>query len=149
VEELLLLDIWFYQLDDDKTALQNQLKANNKSFYFDYHDGIYGYNTSSSRGADTFVPFKSPITLSATAYVTNSVYRGTQSERATINITNIGYTQMDVSYTTNKSYGSITQSHTVGIHDISNQSNISVWVQISGDYASYPNATATVTVTLS
>ena len=29
----------------------------NQYFYFDYHDGSYGYNTSSSRGADTFFPF--------------------------------------------------------------------------------------------
>jgi hypothetical protein len=132
------------------TELNNDLTDNGKTFKFGYDSATdqMGYYKKVA-GADTFVPFKSPITLSATAYVTNSVYRGTQSERATINITNIGYTQMDVSYTTNKSYGSITQSHTVGIHDISNQSNISVWVQISGDYASYPNATATVTVTLS
>ena len=31
----------------------------NQYFYFDYHDGSYGYNTSSSRGADTFFPFSS------------------------------------------------------------------------------------------
>ena len=29
------------------------------SFYFDYKDSQYGYNTSSARGADTFHPFKS------------------------------------------------------------------------------------------
>lgn len=40
------------------TAVNNQLKANNNDIYMDYHDGKYGVNTSSSRGADTFIPFK-------------------------------------------------------------------------------------------
>lgn len=35
-----------------------QLKANNNDIYMDYHDGEYGINTSSTRGADTFIPFK-------------------------------------------------------------------------------------------
>ena len=39
-------------------AINNQLKANNNDIYMDYHDGKYGVNTSSSRGADTFIPFK-------------------------------------------------------------------------------------------
>ena len=38
------------------------LKTNNKYFYFDYQNSTYGYNTSSSRGADTFVPFKTKHT---------------------------------------------------------------------------------------
>lgn len=37
----------------------NQLMANNKQIYLDYHDGKYGYNTDPNRGADTFFPFKS------------------------------------------------------------------------------------------
>jgi len=36
----------------------SQLTANSKQFYFDYQNGSYGFNTSSSRGADTFSPFK-------------------------------------------------------------------------------------------
>ena len=36
----------------------NQLTANNEDIYFDYQNGKYGINTSSTRGADTFVPFK-------------------------------------------------------------------------------------------
>lgn len=39
--------------------IANHLVANNKGFYFDYKNGKYGYNTSPSRGADTFFPFKS------------------------------------------------------------------------------------------
>ena len=37
--------------------LNNSLVANSNHFYFDYKDGKYGFNTDSSRGADTFVPF--------------------------------------------------------------------------------------------
>ena len=35
------------------------LIANGQQFYFDEHDGQYGWNESSTRGADTFHPFKS------------------------------------------------------------------------------------------
>lgn len=41
--------------------LNNSLIANSNHFYFDYKDGKYGFNTDSSRGADTFFPFKSGI----------------------------------------------------------------------------------------
>lgn len=40
------------------TTVGNQLKVGSDTFYFDSHDGKYGYNTSPTRGADTFVPFK-------------------------------------------------------------------------------------------
>ena len=40
------------------TKLNNQLKANNNEIYMDYQNGKYGYNTSASRGADTFHPFR-------------------------------------------------------------------------------------------
>ena len=56
--------------DSSQNALQNRiitgaLKANGNIFYFDYHDGKYGFNTSPNRGADTFIPFKgaTPIYL--------------------------------------------------------------------------------------
>lgn len=32
-------------------------------FYFDYKNGKYGWNSSPARGADTFHPFKQPVTL--------------------------------------------------------------------------------------
>ena len=38
--------------------ISNQLVVDNTKFYFDSHDGKYGYNTSAARGADTFHPFK-------------------------------------------------------------------------------------------
>ena len=40
-------------------TLENELTANGNRIYLDYKDGKYGYNTSASRGADTFYPFKS------------------------------------------------------------------------------------------
>ena len=47
------------------------VSTNNVKFYFDYQNGEYGYNTSSTRGADTFSPFKgsggAPMTCKLTA----------------------------------------------------------------------------------
>ena len=39
--------------------VQGQLQVNSNTFYFDYQDGKWGFNTSSNRGADTFHPFNS------------------------------------------------------------------------------------------
>ena len=39
--------------------IDSSLIANSNHFYFDYKNGKYGFNTDSSRGADTFVPFSS------------------------------------------------------------------------------------------
>ena len=57
------------EVDDSKVLVSSKalhkvnssLKANNNQIYMDYHDGKYGINTSSSRGADTFIPFKSDL----------------------------------------------------------------------------------------
>ena len=38
-------------------GINGQLTVNNEQFYFDYQNGKYGYNTSPTRGADTFNPF--------------------------------------------------------------------------------------------
>lgn len=45
--------IRFAQLDNSLVASDGQI------LYFDSKDGKYGYNTSPSRGADTFFPFSS------------------------------------------------------------------------------------------
>lgn len=37
--------------------LSSELTANGTKFYFDYQNGKYGYNTSSTRGTSTFSPF--------------------------------------------------------------------------------------------
>lgn len=39
--------------------LGNRLVVNGNTFYFDYQNGKWGFNTSSNRGADTFHPFNS------------------------------------------------------------------------------------------
>lgn len=46
------------------TNLQAQLRASGTNFYFDYKNGKYGWNSSSARGAGTFHPFSSDLTLS-------------------------------------------------------------------------------------
>ena len=46
-------------LDQSVAVLEDELTANGKRIYLDYKDGKYGYNTSATRGADTFSPFKS------------------------------------------------------------------------------------------
>ena len=39
--------------------IQSQLKDNGKSFIFGYNNGKFGYYTEESKGADSFVPFRS------------------------------------------------------------------------------------------
>lgn len=46
--------------------LENELTANNTRIYMDYKNGKYGINTSSARGADTFIPFKGSSTFTLT-----------------------------------------------------------------------------------
>ena len=49
------------------TSVNNSLVATDgQKLYFDSKDGKYGYNTDPSRGADTFVPFKSGGLIEAT-----------------------------------------------------------------------------------
>lgn len=43
---------------------RNQLTAAGKSFYFDYQNDKYGYNTSADGGAETFHPFNDPDSYS-------------------------------------------------------------------------------------
>lgn len=54
-------------------VFKQSLMANNNQFYFDYQNGEYGYNTSPTRGADTFHPFKSGGNT-YTFYGTNSIF---------------------------------------------------------------------------
>ena len=41
------------------------MTANGKLFYYDYQNSMYGYNTDSARGADTFHPFSNLIYMEA------------------------------------------------------------------------------------
>ena len=50
----------------------NRLAANNVGFYFDYQNGEYGFNTSETRGADTFSPFKKGLNFPAIILATQS-----------------------------------------------------------------------------
>lgn len=44
---------------DKIEEIQTHLKNNGKSFIFGYHNGKFGYYTEESKGADSFVPFRS------------------------------------------------------------------------------------------
>lgn len=54
-------------IQSQTTATENQLSsdgtAQGTKFYFDIQNGVAGYNTSAARGADTFSPFRSGLTL--------------------------------------------------------------------------------------
>ena len=83
-------------------AHTDQLTANNKSIYFDYQNGEYGYNTSASRGADTFVPFKRINTLSNLTKIASSVQSGSwncSSYKGYENFTVDNFIIVPVSYT--------------------------------------------------
>lgn len=43
-------------------TIEGELTANGNRIYMDYKNGKYGYNTSASRGASTFHPFRPPHT---------------------------------------------------------------------------------------
>ena len=43
-------------------TIEGELTANGNRIYMDYQGGKYGYNTSASRGASTFHPFRPPHT---------------------------------------------------------------------------------------
>ena len=48
------------------------MTANGSRIYMDYQNGKYGYNTSPNRGADTFHPFSSSVTMLVTLNASNS-----------------------------------------------------------------------------
>lgn len=72
-------------LSDEIKDMQDELTVNGNRFYFDYHDGKYGYNTSPSRGADTFVPFKQ-----ATHFNLGSVSQVPSGTNLTTKLTELG-----------------------------------------------------------
>lgn len=47
-------------------SVEDELTANNNRIYMDYKNGKYGYNTSASRGADTFHPFNRGFSVAYT-----------------------------------------------------------------------------------
>ena len=61
------------ELNTNVNELNNSLVANSNHFYFDYKNGKYGYNTDSSRGADTFFPFNKVFSKLSQKYKTSTV----------------------------------------------------------------------------
>lgn len=51
------LNDYVSSVDDSVGNVIDGLTANGQRIYMDYQDGKYGYNTSATRGADTFSPF--------------------------------------------------------------------------------------------
>lgn len=63
------------KMDGAITQHDDQLTAGETEFYFDQKDGVFGWNESSERGADTFHPFKSGgggFVLTGTAFASNN-----------------------------------------------------------------------------
>lgn len=98
-------------LKNNITNINGQLVANENTIYMDYHDGKYGVNTSPTRGADTFVPFKGYEYLgtSTTYNLSNrSDYTNLTNSNFVVVITSIyesGYTENWLSDNAKGSFG--------------------------------------------
>ena len=64
------------------STLENKTTVNNVPFYFDYHDGKYGYNTNANRGADTFHPFSGGKEALPAGFAASCTLRGDGSAGA-------------------------------------------------------------------
>ena len=71
--------------------VNNSLIANSNHVYFDYKDGKYGFNTDSSRGADTFIPFKNIEPYTGTMRLGASKYSPTS-----FTMPNFGYNSLTI-----------------------------------------------------
>lgn len=100
------------------TTLEDELTANGKRIYLDYKDGKYGYNTSATRGADTFSPFKSGGDDSELT-VLNTMNNATG--KTLTNITGTGYIIL-------KHLGYLEETGSTG----------SIWVSIDGNTPMFP-----------
>lgn len=86
--------------------LNNRTHVRGTSFYFDNQGGVWGFNTSSARGAGTFVPFSRIRQI----YLPNFYVQGT-SENANhaavcyINLSQVNRLRVDQWYTNSFQYG--------------------------------------------
>ena len=104
-------------LKNNINSINGQLTANDNVMYMDYHDGKYGVNTSSTRGADTFIPFKSPLHFVGNQSVNGNCSSGgwtrtvnISSSSTLLSISLPGYTTMTIN-----SISNCTASFTDGI----------------------------------
>ena len=100
------------------STLENELTANGKRIYLDYKDGKYGYNTSATRGADTFSPFKSGGDDSELTVLTTM---NSATGKTLTNITGTGYIML-------KHLGYLEETGSTG----------SIWVSIDGNTPMFP-----------
>jgi len=72
----------------------------NIPFYFDYRNGQYGYNTSATRGADTFHPFKTDTVHSV--YMSMQLYANNDTHsiwaRTTLYVDGASKTEVYINY---------------------------------------------------
>ena len=67
-------------------GLNSELTANGNKFYFDYQNGKYGYNTSASRAAASFVPFGGTNTITQIAITPTAQYISGTSFTTTLDL---------------------------------------------------------------
>lgn len=127
--------------------LKSELTANDRQIYMDYHDGRYGINTSSSRGADTFIPFKGGFTVGPLQFnnlitvVDNPSYEAEFSAAS-------GDITFDVSDFSSVTFGTITESHsnTYDSGTINYKLDSGSWVSASSDLVVDVSSASTITV---
>lgn len=115
------------------TNLQSQLQASGTNFYFDYKNGKYGWNSSSARGAGTFHPFSSDLTLSIYFSLSgsgrNASSSGSYHSNQTIGLSTSSYFQYtDTANARIKNYttsGNVSVSHSGSIWTFSLNANSS------------------------
>lgn len=61
-------------------TLENQLSVDNTDIYMDRKNGVWGVNTSPTRGADTFIPFKIDLKITISASGWGTWYSGGNNE---------------------------------------------------------------------
>lgn len=88
------------------TTLNNQLTCNTTSFYFDWKNGKWGWNSSPSRGADTFHPFSQIQQIYLDRIVTSGLDRNAeQAADVHISISEVNRLQVNRYWTNSQEYG--------------------------------------------
>lgn len=99
------------------SGINLDLSSGNKKFIFDYQDGKYGYNESEERGADTFHPFKSSVSLQNTNAVSNNGTLTFTSENNEFYVVCLNYSTLSVHLNyniTGEGLVSFTRTYTTG-----------------------------------
>lgn len=79
-------------VESGEGSISAQLFVDDTPFYFDKKDGQFGFNTSPSRGADTFHPFSTIHTLTKTITSKTTTDMGERHEFRYVDTTNVANT---------------------------------------------------------